>query len=51
MPNRDPVFMDPDSEGDWYFWDETWVDKVGPFNSEFEARKALEKYCKEVLGS
>lgn len=46
---QDPVHKDPESENDWYFWDETWVDKVGPFNSETEARTALDKYVKEYL--
>lgn len=39
---RDPVH---EEAGQWYFWDETWADKQGPFKTEGEARKALRDYC------
>jgi len=44
---HDPVFLE---NSYWYFWDETWSDKHGPFSSETEAREVLESYCREVLG-
>ena len=30
----------------WWFWDETWADRIGPYKSEEDAREALELYCK-----
>lgn len=39
---RDPVHED---EGQWWFWDETWADRMGPFVDEEAARKALVVYC------
>jgi len=44
----DPIHQNKD--GKWYFWDETWAFEKGPFDSEQEARIALCKYGKEVLG-
>ncbi|MHA2330233.1 MAG: hypothetical protein ACXACR_17070 [Candidatus Hodarchaeales archaeon] len=29
----------------WYFWDETWSDKFGPYNTKKEAQAMLEKYA------
>jgi hypothetical protein len=43
----DPVHFD---NGKWWFWDETWANKMGPFDTETEAREAIQQYCKEVLG-
>ena len=37
-------------EEGWYFWNEIWVDSYGPYNTEEEAREALERYC-EALDS
>jgi len=37
-------------EGKWYFYDETWSDRSGPFDTEQEAREELDRYCKECLG-
>ena len=34
----------------WYFWDETQAYRYGPYESEEEANKQLDRYCKEVLG-
>lgn len=39
-----------EEEGQWFFVDETWTDKVGPYGSEEEARDALNAYCRDVLG-
>lgn len=43
----DPVHYE---NGVWYFWDETWTDRVGPFISQEEARQEMDRYCREVLG-
>lgn len=37
-------------EPGWYFWDETWADRIGPYITEEEARKELRRYCIEFLG-
>lgn len=39
---EDPVH---EQAGKWYFWDETWADKHGPFDTEKEARDAMEDYA------
>ncbi len=36
-------------DGKWYFWDETWAFKHGPFDTEEEAQEALNKYALEQL--
>lgn len=43
----DPVH---EEKGKWYFWDETWADRYGPYDSEQKARTAMEKYSEETLG-
>jgi ADP-ribose pyrophosphatase YjhB (NUDIX family) len=35
--------------GEYYFWDETWADRFGPFETEEEARENLKVYCETVL--
>ena len=37
-------------EPGWFFWTETWADRVGPYASYDEARHMLERYVSEVLG-
>lgn len=39
---RDPVHMDPD--GSWWFYDETWAARFGPYASPEEARTNLTAY-------
>ena len=34
----------------WYFWDETWADRYGPFDTEEEARTQLDAYVKGLNG-
>lgn len=48
QPARDPVHCDEET-GLWYFWEETWAQRQGPFGSEAEARFALKSYVKNVL--
>ena len=38
----DPVF---ESNDEWWFYDETFADAIGPFETEQEARSALGKYA------
>lgn len=42
---NDPVHFD---EGGWWFWDETWSGREGPFESRTRAREALSRYCVEL---
>jgi hypothetical protein len=44
---RDPVFWDGKK---WYFWNETWSDKIGPYDTEDIARTKLAEYCDELNG-
>lgn len=41
VPERDPVHED---HGRWYFWDETWTSRHGPFPSEIVANSELDRY-------
>jgi len=49
IDEADPVHLEP-ADQKWYFWDETWADRLGPYDTEVEARAKLVQYCKEVLG-
>jgi hypothetical protein len=47
MPEtQDPVHFD---NGSWWFWNETWSERHGPYASETEARTAVNAYAKEFL--
>lgn len=35
----------------WYFWTETWADRMGPYPTVEAARQALDAYCKFTLGT
>jgi hypothetical protein len=35
--------------GKWYFWQECWSDKYGPFLTKEETEAALKYYCNTVL--
>lgn len=61
MDVHDPVFQEINDHSDglnplglitgkWYFWDETWADAYGPFDTEAQARTELARYVREVLG-
>lgn len=36
-------------EGQWYFWDEVWAYRIGPYDTREEAAKSLDGYCTNVL--
>lgn len=38
---QDPIH---EHDGKWWFWDEVWANRVGPYNSRQEASEALDKY-------
>lgn len=45
--DRDPVHKDG---GYWWFWNETWADVHGPYNTEDAAREDLQRYLKFLEG-
>lgn len=45
-PQHDPVRK---IDGFWYFYDETWTDPYGPFETEKECREAFKIYCETML--
>lgn len=57
-PSADPVFYqdmnDPDDMDTmqrtpgWYFWQETWADTMGPYETEAAAREALKVYAEQL---
>jgi hypothetical protein len=40
-----------EEDGQWYFWDETWASRYGPYKTESIANNELEDYCKYYLGN
>jgi len=36
-------------DGRWWFYDEVWIDRYGPFDTEEEATNACIEYCKREL--
>jgi len=44
---QDPVQIE---DGKWYFWEENWALRHGPFKTRRKAQNALNKYCREQLG-
>lgn len=38
-----------DGAGGWWFWDETWTVKFGPYPSEDVAMRELHSYCEKYL--
>lgn len=34
-----------EENGKWYFWDETWTERQGPYETEEECGQSLSKYC------
>lgn len=46
--NSDPVHLNV--SGKWCFWDETWTEEIGSYDTEGEARTALGKYAEYLNG-
>lgn len=44
--NDNPLY---EKDGKWYFWDETWSNSYGPFDTEDIAKDKLKNYCKLML--
>lgn len=40
-----PVFYE---NNEWYFWDETWIEKYGPYDTEAEANSACVQYAETL---
>jgi len=34
-----------ETDGKWYFWDETWADRLGPYETKEAAEEACENYA------
>lgn len=32
----------------WYFWDEVWFKRLGPYASYYTAQEALKKYAEDL---
>jgi len=35
-------------EGEWYFWDENWLNRFGPYETKEEAQKACRYYAENL---
>ena len=42
----DPIHQQED--GKWYFYDETWADTLGPYDTKEECEAALHKYAETL---
>lgn len=47
MKKRDPVHQ---HKGAWWFWNDTWTRRMGPYETKEELALALEDYCVNKLG-
>ena len=45
MKKPSPLHME---NGKWFFWDETWADRYGPFETEIIAQLELLKYYQHL---
>lgn len=36
------------SDGSWYFWDETWMDEIGPYATKEECDKSVKAYFEQL---
>ena len=45
---KTPVHQDSTNH-QWYFWDETWTDRLGPYETREEAAEACKEYDAENL--
>lgn len=37
-------------EGAWYFWNEIWEDKIGPFETEEDCKQEYYRYYGDLFG-
>jgi hypothetical protein len=45
--SNDPIFQRIDVQG-WFFWNETWSESYGPYDTEEIARENLREYCETL---
>ena len=45
LTSSDPIHQ---CEGEWYFWDEVWMNQIGPFETEEDAREACRDYAEKL---
>ena len=43
---ENPIHQNAD--GKWYFWDEIWVDEIGPYETREEANTAINEYAADL---
>lgn len=46
MSEEDPIH---EEKGQWWFWDEVWCDKLGPYSTRVAAQQACEEYARNFL--
>lgn len=44
--NSNPVRFE---DGQWWFYDEIWMDRCGPFETKKEATDACAEYCRGLF--
>ena len=49
VENEADRYNDKPFEPGWYFWTETWTDRIGPYAYEAEADEALRRYSERKL--
>lgn len=37
-----------EENGQWYFWDETWADRYGPYPTREIAEQKCTEYCRQL---
>jgi gamma-glutamylcysteine synthetase len=42
METKTPIHKNDDDK--WYFWDETWSNEIGPYDTQIEAEINFAKY-------
>lgn len=49
---KDTLILDPvhQFEDKWWFWDQTWANREGPYETEQDARNMLLEYSNTILG-
>lgn len=45
MSAKDGNSVFQDEDGKWYYWDQTWSDTVGAFETKEEATSECMRYC------
>ena len=52
MDRNNKIFINStvhEETGIWYFWDETWAHRYGPYATKKQAIEELQRYCDDYL--